>query len=84
MHSTERRAIERREPYPAAHFNRLLETQLAACGGIKSLYLDSFYPRADFDLYDECVLRASRRTAVARSAWFQRGAGGGGAAGTGR
>jgi FAD/FMN-containing dehydrogenase len=40
--------IERRVVHPPAHFNRLVERRVAAAGGIKSLYSDSFFDRADF------------------------------------
>jgi FAD/FMN-containing dehydrogenase len=36
-------------PHPPGHFNRLIERKVAALGGIKSLYSDSFYPRDEFD-----------------------------------
>ena len=38
-----------REAHPAGHFNRLIERKVAALGGIKSLYSDSFFPREEFD-----------------------------------
>lgn len=38
-----------REPYPPGHFNRLIERKVAELGGIKSLYSDSYYTRAEFD-----------------------------------
>lgn len=40
--------IEAGQTYAAGHFNRLVEQQLAALGGIKSLYSDSFYTREAF------------------------------------
>jgi FAD/FMN-containing dehydrogenase len=36
-------------PHPPGHFNRLIERKVAALGGIKSLYSDSFYPREEFE-----------------------------------
>ncbi len=38
-----------REAHPAGHFNRLIEAKVAALGGIKSLYSDSYYSRDAFD-----------------------------------
>jgi len=35
--------------FPPHHFNRLVERKVDALGGIKSLYSDSFYERAEFD-----------------------------------
>ncbi|MEW6688311.1 MAG: FAD-binding oxidoreductase [Pseudomonadota bacterium] len=40
------RTREAREP---GHFNRRLEAEVAALGGIKSLYSDSYYSRGEFD-----------------------------------
>jgi FAD/FMN-containing dehydrogenase len=41
------------------HFNRSVETKVAELGGIKSLYSDSFYDRADFDrIYGGSAYRA--------------------------
>ena len=37
-----------REKHPPGHFNRLIEEKVAALGGIKSLYSDSFFTREDF------------------------------------
>ena len=43
---------------PRGHFNRTIEEKVAALGGIKSLYSDSYYPEAEFhrhyggDAYD--------------------------------
>ena len=37
-----------REAHPPGHFNRLIEDQVAALGGIKSLYSDSFFAEDDF------------------------------------
>jgi len=37
-----------REAHPRGHFNRLIEEKVAALGGIKSLYSESFYPQAEF------------------------------------
>jgi FAD/FMN-containing dehydrogenase len=41
--------VHAREPHPPGHFNRLVERQVAALGGIKSLYSDSFFTREAFD-----------------------------------
>lgn len=38
-----------RAAFPVGHFNRLIEAKVAALGGIKSLYSDSFYSREEFD-----------------------------------
>jgi FAD/FMN-containing dehydrogenase len=37
-----------REAHPRGHFNRLVEQKVAALGGIKSLYSDSFFPEDEF------------------------------------
>jgi FAD/FMN-containing dehydrogenase len=37
-----------REPHPAGHFNRMVEKKVAALGGIKSLYSDSYFPEEEF------------------------------------
>jgi FAD/FMN-containing dehydrogenase len=37
-----------RERHPAGHFNRLIERQVAALGGIKSLYSDSYFTEDEF------------------------------------
>jgi FAD/FMN-containing dehydrogenase len=37
-----------RERHPAGYFNRLIEREVAALGGIKSLYSDSYFEREDF------------------------------------
>ena len=37
-----------REARPRGHFNRMIEQQVAALGGIKSLYSDSYFPEPDF------------------------------------
>jgi FAD/FMN-containing dehydrogenase len=47
-----------REAHPRGYFNRRIEEKVAALGGIKSLYSDSYFPRAEFraayggDAYD--------------------------------
>jgi FAD/FMN-containing dehydrogenase len=38
-----------REAHPPGHFNRLIERTVVALGGIKSLYSDSFFERAEFE-----------------------------------
>jgi hypothetical protein len=40
--------VEGRTVHPPGHFNRLVEQQVTALGGIKSLYSDSFFTREDF------------------------------------
>ncbi len=37
-----------REAHPPGHFNRMIEREVAALGGIKSLYSDSFFPDEEF------------------------------------
>jgi FAD/FMN-containing dehydrogenase len=37
-----------REAHPRGYFNRMIEAEVAALGGIKSLYSESFYPQAEF------------------------------------
>ena len=37
-----------RSAHPPGHFNRLIEEKVAALGGIKSLYSESFYPEEEF------------------------------------
>jgi len=37
-----------REAHPRGYFNRLIEEKVAALGGIKSLYSDSYFPEPDF------------------------------------
>jgi FAD/FMN-containing dehydrogenase len=45
--------------YETGHFNRRIEDEVAACGGIKSLYSDSYFPRAEFDrIYGGTAYRA--------------------------
>ena len=41
--------LERRAAEPPGHRNRLIEAEVARLGGIKSLYSDSYFPRAEFD-----------------------------------
>ena len=41
--------LRRSERHPPGHFNRLVEAAVAAHGGIKSLYSDSYFERAAFD-----------------------------------
>jgi FAD/FMN-containing dehydrogenase len=40
--------LRSREPHERGHFNRMIEETVAALGGIKSLYSDSFFPEAEF------------------------------------
>jgi FAD/FMN-containing dehydrogenase len=40
--------VERRQAFPAGHFNRQVEQQVVAMGGIKSLYSDSYFSREEF------------------------------------
>jgi FAD/FMN-containing dehydrogenase len=41
--------VHSREAHEAGHFNRRVEAEVLRLGGIKSLYSDSFFDRADFD-----------------------------------
>ena len=41
--------VHSRQAQAPGHFNRLVEQQVMALGGIKSLYSDSFFSREDFD-----------------------------------
>jgi FAD/FMN-containing dehydrogenase len=41
--------VHSRRARPPGHFNRLVEQQVIALGGIKSLYSDSFFDREQFD-----------------------------------
>ena len=41
--------VHSREAHPPGHFNRRVEQQVVALGGITSLYSDSFFSREDFD-----------------------------------
>jgi FAD/FMN-containing dehydrogenase len=41
--------VHSREMHAPGHFNRRVEQQVLALGGIKSLYSDSFFSREDFD-----------------------------------
>ena len=44
--------VRRREAHPPGHFNRRIEAQVRALGGIKSLYSDSYCAEQEFrDLY---------------------------------
>jgi FAD/FMN-containing dehydrogenase len=48
-----------REPQPPGHFNRMIEEKVVELGGIKSLYSDSYFPRAEFErLYGGETYRA--------------------------
>jgi len=40
--------IRSRQAHPPGHFNRMIEQQAVALGGIKSLYSDSFFPEQEF------------------------------------
>ena len=42
--------IESRTAEPPGHRNRMIEREVARLGGIKSLYSESYFPRAEFDL----------------------------------
>jgi len=45
--------VRTREAHPAGHFNRLIERQVDALGGIKSLYSESYFEREKFwSIYD--------------------------------
>ena len=51
--------LRRSVRYDTGHFNRRIEDEVAACGGIKSLYSDSYVPRAEFDrIYGGASYRA--------------------------
>ncbi len=51
--------LRRRERHGPGHFNRLIEDEVAACGGIKSLYSDSYFPHAAFErIYGGTAYRA--------------------------
>jgi FAD/FMN-containing dehydrogenase len=51
--------LRRREPRSPGHFNRRIEEEVAARGGIKSLYSDSYFPREEFDrIYGGVAYRA--------------------------
>jgi FAD/FMN-containing dehydrogenase len=41
--------VRRPEAHERGHFNRMIEREVAALGGIKSLYSESFFPREEFD-----------------------------------
>ena len=41
--------VRTREPHEPGHFNRLVERQEIALGGIKSLYSESYFTRDEFD-----------------------------------
>jgi len=48
-----------REAHEPGHFNRLIERKVTELGGIKSLYSDSFFTRAEFDAaYNGAAYRA--------------------------
>jgi FAD/FMN-containing dehydrogenase len=55
--------VESRSAHEGGHFNRLVEQQVIALGGIKSLYSDSFFTREEFarayriDRYDALKAR---------------------------
>jgi len=40
--------LHRPQRFPAGHFNRLVEREVNALGGIKSLYSDSFFTEEEF------------------------------------
>ena len=51
-----------REAHAPGHFNRLIEQQVAALGGIKSLYSESFFPEEEFGrLYGGAAYAALKR-----------------------
>ncbi|MBI4196170.1 MAG: FAD-binding oxidoreductase [Betaproteobacteria bacterium] len=51
--------IRRRERFDPGHFNRMIETKVAALRGIKSLYSDSYYSRETFrEIYGGDAYRA--------------------------
>ena len=51
--------VRPREVHPPGHFNRLVEARVAECGGIKSLYSDSYYEEDAFwRIYDREAYRS--------------------------
>jgi FAD/FMN-containing dehydrogenase len=40
--------VRRREAHPPGHFNRMIEREVRALGGIKSLYSDSYFSEQEF------------------------------------
>jgi FAD/FMN-containing dehydrogenase len=54
--------VRRREAHASGHFNRLIERKVAELGGIKSLYSDSYFPRAEFEaIYNQPAYAALKR-----------------------
>jgi FAD/FMN-containing dehydrogenase len=54
--------IRTRTPQPPGFFNRQVEQQVMALGGMKSLYSDSFYTEEEFwRLYNKPVYDALKR-----------------------
>ncbi len=51
--------VRRPRPFPPGHHNRLVELEVAALGGMKSLYSDAYYPEEEFwRLYDRAAYQA--------------------------
>lgn len=51
--------VRRRQPFAPGHHNRLVEAEVAALHGIKSLYSESYFDEASFwNLYDGAAYRA--------------------------
>ncbi len=54
--------VHPRLAHPPGHFNRLIERKVAQLGGIKSLYSDSYFPRAEFAaIYNQPDYEALKR-----------------------
>ncbi|MCX7892359.1 MAG: FAD-binding oxidoreductase [Burkholderiales bacterium] len=54
--------VRTRERHPPGHFNRLVERKVAALGGIKSLYSESYFDRDEFwSIYDRDAYAALKR-----------------------
>jgi FAD/FMN-containing dehydrogenase len=54
--------VRRREAHPPGHFNRLVERKVSELGGIKSLYSESYFPRAEFAaIYNQAAYDALKR-----------------------
>ncbi len=54
--------ISTREPYPRGHFNRMIEHEVAASGGTKSLYSESYYDKDEFwSIYNHAAYNALKQ-----------------------
>jgi len=55
--------VAERQPHEPGHFNRLVEAEVAALGGRKSLYSDSWYtPEAFWAQHDQAAYRELKRS----------------------